>query len=374
MKLNLKNLFKIEIDKKYIEEFSRELIKTNQTRCLIVLSVMMGLTVIILISALILGYNMIFNILFLCSIVPCFAVLLIFAKKKYIEWIQLFVMAVCLGWAQYTNFDANGGTDNFTPYLIGLLALSSFTFLKPKHSLVMLSLSQTAFVLINFRLIDDGIILFDVVMNSCLFAILSWVISAFHYKSFVNTFVNEKLLAEVNYVNKKLEEHIRIDEVTGISNRRAFSEALEREWKRARRYEKRLSIAMIDIDFFKQYNDTYGHNKGDVCLREVAQCINDCMLRANDFAGRYGGEEFVVIMPEINNEGALKNAERIRSAVEALCIDHEGRTDGSAYVTISVGVVTAEPGMDDESSAFIEKADTALYEAKKQGRNRVVEG
>ncbi|MDC7126979.1 MAG: GGDEF domain-containing protein [Spirochaetales bacterium] len=372
MRINPAKLFKIKIDKKYAEELSQELNKTNQTRCLIVLYVMIALTIIIIISSIVLGYDMMFNILFLFSMLVCLASLLIFAKTNYIGWVQFFVMAVCIGWAQYANFDTNGGTDDFTPYLIGLLALSAFTFRPPGQSLAIFGLSQAAFIIVNIKLINDGVLLFIVVMNSTLFTIFSWVISVFHYKSFVNTFVNDKLLDELNDANKKLEKHIRIDAGTGISNRLAFTEYLDNEWERARRYGKSLSIAMIDIDFFKQYNDTYGHSKGDICLRYVAECINRCMYRVNDFAGRYGGEEFVVIMPETDKTTAFENADRIRSSVEALCINHDGRTDGNTHVTISIGVTTMIPDKEDNSSDFIEKADKALYAAKHQGKNRVV--
>ena len=163
------------------------------------------------------------------------------------------------------------------------------------------------------------------------------------------------------------------DALTGIANRRAYDEQMEVEWKRAQRSDKPLSLIVCDIDFFKKFNDRYGHEAGDACLHAVAQIIRQAALRPGDFAARYGGEEFAVILPDTEAEGALKIAERIRTAVMRQGIPHED-SEVAAVVTLSIGVSsTAASGAARLSPAVLFRmADAALYEAKRQGRNRAV--
>ena len=162
-----------------------------------------------------------------------------------------------------------------------------------------------------------------------------------------------------------------MDGLTGIANRRAFDEQLQREWLRTQRAQTELSLVMIDIDYFKQFNDSYGHLEGDACLRQVATAMLKS-LRASDFAARYGGEEFVCILPETDSDGALITAERIRSKVESLKIIHATST-ASGYVTVSLGVVTFRPEQGDGALDLVEMADQMLYQAKNSGRNRVAQ-
>ena len=160
-----------------------------------------------------------------------------------------------------------------------------------------------------------------------------------------------------------------LDGLTGIANRRAFDEQLQREWLRAERSQSQLSLVMIDVDYFKLYNDSCGHTEGDECLRQVATALLKSM-RGSDFASRYGGEEFACILPETDANGALITAERIRSKVESLKIFHPASTI-SQYVTVSLGVVTIRPDLINEAADLTEMADRMLYQAKEGGRNRV---
>ncbi|WP_415718348.1 diguanylate cyclase [Maridesulfovibrio sp.] len=169
-----------------------------------------------------------------------------------------------------------------------------------------------------------------------------------------------------------LENMSMIDGLTGIANRRSFDQTLEQEWGRGRRNGSVLSLIMIDIDNFKAYNDNYGHGAGDECLRLVARAIQSSLSRSGDFVGRYGGEEFVVLLPECENDGALAVAENIRCKVEELNILHEfsGTAD---HITISLGVKSML--CEGENGAeLLHKADQALYCAKENGRNRLVTG
>ncbi len=171
--------------------------------------------------------------------------------------------------------------------------------------------------------------------------------------------------------NGRLEELSRKDGLTGIANRRVFDEHFEREWKRGFRNQTPLSLIIADVDYFKRYNDIYGHKMGDDCLVTVAEALEGFARRPLDLAARYGGEEFAVILPETDAKGAYLAAEEIRKAVCALDIPHRG-SDVAGLVTLSLGVNTTIPGAADELHVFFEGADLALYAAKKSGRNRTV--
>jgi diguanylate cyclase (GGDEF)-like protein/PAS domain S-box-containing protein len=166
------------------------------------------------------------------------------------------------------------------------------------------------------------------------------------------------------------------DGLTGIANRRAFDEALEREWKRTLRHGTQISLLLLDIDHFKQFNDGYGHQVGDDCLRAVAQTAAGA-VRATDVVARYGGEEIAMILPEVDVAGAWETAEKVRSAIEGLGVPHSGNPEGGGWVTVSVGAATALArvgGTMRMPEGLLQAADHALYKAKHGGRNRVEGG
>ncbi|MBI9088235.1 MAG: diguanylate cyclase [Desulfobacterium sp.] len=178
--------------------------------------------------------------------------------------------------------------------------------------------------------------------------------------------------AALEKANEKLERLTQVDGLTGISNRRHFDHVLKTEWQRMKRKEQPLSLIMMDIDFFKLYNDTYGHQIGDDCLRRVAHLFAVHAGRPSDLAARYGGEEFVMILPNTDQQGAKRVAEQIRKNVEQEAIAHT-RSERYDYVTVSLGVATLSPTRDGVTppQGLLESADKALYEAKRKGRNRV---
>jgi two-component system chemotaxis family response regulator WspR len=178
----------------------------------------------------------------------------------------------------------------------------------------------------------------------------------------------EALKRELEEKNLELARLSLQDGLTGLANRRRLDEALDREIRRAHRDGSPLSVLLTDVDFFKKYNDTYGHQAGDDCLRRVAATLARCARRPADLAARYGGEEFCVVLPDTPEEGACKVAEDIRSAVCALGIEHR-RSDAAEVVTLSLGVITLEPGQEITPAKLIEGADAALYAAKRAGRN-----
>jgi diguanylate cyclase (GGDEF)-like protein len=160
------------------------------------------------------------------------------------------------------------------------------------------------------------------------------------------------------------------DGLTGISNRRRFDELLELEWKRAVRSGAMLSLLMIDIDCFKQYNDTYGHVSGDECLKKIARTLCETLNRPFDLVARYGGEEFGCVLPETDADGALHVAEVLREKVESLKIPHDC-SQVAPYVTVSVGVASMVPSLSMSFITLVEEADATLYAAKAGGRNMV---
>lgn len=172
--------------------------------------------------------------------------------------------------------------------------------------------------------------------------------------------------------NVELARAARQDGLTGLANRRALDEALEAEWRRGLRDGKPLSFVLIDLDHFKLYNDRYGHVRGDECLRAVGDVIGATARRASDLAARYGGEELALLLPSTPAEGARAVAERLRARVAALGLPHEGRTDGSNRLSVSIGVATLVPSPDEQQRVLVEAADAALYQAKRRGRDRVV--
>lgn len=173
--------------------------------------------------------------------------------------------------------------------------------------------------------------------------------------------------------NRRLTELSNKDGLTGIANRRRFDDALQQECKRLERSNSRLSVILLDIDFFKEYNDCYGHVMGDVCLRKVGRVMERCINRSVDLAARYGGEEFACILPDTDLEGAAAIAECIRRGIEGLKIEHK-KSSISKYVTASLGVATAGYFPEITPERLINKADELLYEAKMSGRNAVKKG
>ncbi|MEB0165184.1 diguanylate cyclase, partial [Glaciimonas sp. CA11.2] len=171
-------------------------------------------------------------------------------------------------------------------------------------------------------------------------------------------------------LNKTLEQLSLQDSLTGLSNRRHFDIALEKEFKRAMRNGRSLALIMIDADYFKQYNDMYGHTEGDECLRTISQIVKSNQNRPGDLAVRYGGEELAILLPDTDLRGAMTIAENIRYHVHRLAIEHSGSPFG--VVTISAGVEAYVPFRNEQLPLeLVQAADKALYNAKADGRNRV---
>lgn len=172
-------------------------------------------------------------------------------------------------------------------------------------------------------------------------------------------------------LQKELEQLSFKDGLTGLANRRKFDLSMEIEWRNAKRTGQPLSLIMVDIDYFKQYNDHYGHLQGDDCLKAVSKVLNECALRARDFVARFGGEEFVLVLPESNAEAAAAVAGHCREAIAKLHIPH-AKSSISKTLSISLGVGTIVPGPQDQLLDFINKVDRRLYMAKQNGRACII--
>ena len=179
----------------------------------------------------------------------------------------------------------------------------------------------------------------------------------------------KKVEQDLIKVNFELQKLANLDGLTEIANRRQFDLTLQKEWRRLQRDQLPLSLIIADIDYFKKYNDRYGHIQGDKCLRQVAKTIEKTVKRPSDLVARYGGEEFVIILPSTNLQGAIKVCQNIQKSITKLAIPHED-SNISKNVSLSLGISSLIPNLDTSPEILKITADQALYFAKQQGRNR----
>lgn len=236
----------------------------------------------------------------------------------------------------------------------GVYIALSFLFLSP--------LTEKGPLITYYLLLESGVVFFS-------------LIAVYSYERGVRKeFLQKILIQRKNYqlqkANEKLKNLVDVDPLTGIANRRHFDHVIDEEWRRARRRNYTLAMLMVDIDYFKAYNDSLGHPKGDQCLRQVAQGLHSMARRPGDLVARYGGEEFAIVLPALNLDEALAVANGFCEKVRTLGIPHP-RSDVSDVVTVSVGVAALRPNQGNERSDLLKLADDALYLAKNRGRNRV---
>lgn len=199
-----------------------------------------------------------------------------------------------------------------------------------------------------------------------------------HSKSYLAQMQRDEAFKKLRELQKQLEASNTelqrlscLDGLTGIANRRHFDTYLEQEWLRASREGVKISLVLTDLDYFKAYNDNYGHQAGDDCLKKVASVFKAVIQRPGDMVARYGGEEFVVVLPNTDIDGAVVLAEAIHSRVYALKIPHRF-SKATNHMTISIGIATIQPNKKNSPKDLIAMADIALYQAKQHGRNRYV--
>ena len=180
--------------------------------------------------------------------------------------------------------------------------------------------------------------------------------------------------SQLQIVTDALAKAATKDSVTGLANHRQFQDFLRSEWRRALRDASPLSVIMIDMDHFSDYNDKFGHEAGDACLRQVGEAFARSIQRPGDLVARYGGEEFGIVLGRTDSDGALRIATKLQVAVSSLALPNPNAPDGGGLLTVSVGAATATPAIDSnwEELALVASADRALQEAKEAGRNRIV--
>ncbi|MDU4962337.1 MAG: diguanylate cyclase [Sporomusaceae bacterium] len=178
----------------------------------------------------------------------------------------------------------------------------------------------------------------------------------------------EIMMGDLRAANAKLRMLSLSDGLTGLANRRSLEEFLDKEWRFSLRENLPLTLLMLDVDWFKLYNDTYGHQAGDICLQRLASVLTKAVERSGDLAARYGGEEFIVVLRKTDQQGGQTLAEQIRRAIESLCIEHAA-SNTAPFVTISLGIATLIPRPGKTYRQLIDAADRALYQAKENGRN-----
>jgi diguanylate cyclase (GGDEF)-like protein len=209
-------------------------------------------------------------------------------------------------------------------------------------------------------------LLWVLVVGALILAVVLWIARRFYHFNYQL----RQQLAE----NRRLQDELRalaiIDPLTGLHNRRHFDIACATEWERARRDHRPLAMLFIDVDYFKPYNDYHGHRAGDDCLAVVGEAIGQSLQRPADLAARYGGDEFVVLLPDTDTDGALDVARRVLAEIGALDIPHGASPFGR--VTSSIGVAQLVPGTNHTFQELLERADRALYAAKQAGRNGVI--
>ncbi|HEX2944972.1 MAG TPA: GGDEF domain-containing protein [Clostridia bacterium] len=265
-------------------------------------------------------------------------------------------------------------------YSVAVLAISVAPYFKPAVFLAMYAGVHTIFLFLMPYFQKSEGLLYGNYINSTTFILISWAVSYMRYNKLVEDFNLKKLILEKNLelehinkelaeANQKLEKLSQIDSLTGVFNRYMFDKTIKMEWNRCRRNFVPLSLIMIDIDFFKTYNDNHGHMVGDDCIKQVANMLTTFSKRSSDIVARYGGDEFALILPYMEKEGALLLAEQIRKSVEELGIC-SANTASKEFLTISAGVNSVVPTERISLEEFIEAADLALYKAK-ESRNSV---
>jgi diguanylate cyclase (GGDEF)-like protein len=238
--------------------------------------------------------------------------------------------------------------------------------IKPRAFLLMQVFTLLPVLLVVFFLRVDYFPQITNLINILLCMFVSAYICRITYNTVTENIANTRAIEQINSELRDLSE---TDTLTSLLNRRKFNAVMDHEWNRAARSGTNLAIILIDIDYFKDYNDAYGHLKGDECLSLIGKTLREKFMRAGEYTARYGGEEFVIILASYSEAQAVAACERLFSAVAALAIPHKA-SKAADVVTLSAGIFSAVPVASEHPADFIAKADAALYEAKAAGRNR----
>jgi len=300
--------------------------------------------------------------------------------RKAIQITGICFLGFILSWCAEISLLDQKFSGQIMVYIFAVIAVAVVPLFKPRIMLLIYLPIQSAFVILLIHSQRGNEFPYGNVVNSTTFVIMAWAISSMRYHSYLSLVNSQRLVQEKNLqleklnlelqeANKKLEKRSQTDGLTGLLNRSAFDRILRVEWDRCKRYRMPLSLVMVDIDMFKAFNDTYGHQVGDRCIRDVTKILACSARRAADSVARYGGEEFAVILPCMESGKAAELAELMRKRVEALEIPHAA-SYVSTHVTISLGVYSSFLPDDLTVETFIRNSDIALYKSKEL-RNQV---
>ena len=401
------------IDPAYQHDFSLEISRSNLQRGLFFAPIIIGIELILLIVLIFnstksasFKYSWYASMYILMIVVTIFfwTVLLHLDKRinndlrrtKTLDLATTSYIAFTMVWGASVSLIDQALYGSIMAFLVNVLIASFMFYLRPKYILIsQLLAAAVLFIGLPYYQPSENLLIGHYA-NASIFLIFIWLIARANYTGFVRNFLNKKTIEEksnqLTHINSKLvneiqtservqeeleaaNEQLRIistlDALTGIPNRRRLDEVLWERWRFAIERKLTISIMMIDIDFFKLYNDTNGHLAGDRCLQAVAEVLNGCRRESLDFVARFGGEEFLFVAVGLSKEECLLLGERIRLEVEALGIEHQSSSVAS-WITISVGISYLLPDNTDKLDKILEQADKALYRAKSEGRNQIV--
>ena len=386
------NYLIVFIPEKYREDFYRENSKINlnriktAARLMIVVIILQALVSLIQAGsnvALYLHRTFVYYAALYGLLVVVMSLTVIFLKKaahlrtsaRVLPVFEIAIPAFLLFWALSITMLNQMNHSHIIFYITALLAVGLIQYQQPLLLLSIYASIHLIFLLILPSFQRNPDLLLGHYLNSTIFVILGLLTSRMLFINRRDHFLNRKIIDEQHsrliLLNQQLAALSTIDELTQIPNRRSFNNILEYEWNRSLREGKSISLIMIDVDFFKAYNDNYGHPAGDICLKNVALALQNSVKRSSDFIAKYGGDEFLALLPNTGARGATIVAERVRENIEHLKIPH-AFSEISSYVTVSVGAVTMLPEPGYSRRQLLEHADEAMYEAKRGLRNRVV--
>lgn len=292
--------------------------------------------------------------------------------------IWLVMMVASLGVVAMVHYEPTPETNYYSGLL--LLIMGAFAFMRMRFlyaiSWALITISGYEVVAIFGKHTTKSILMlnsFNITATLIIGAFSNYLLENYLRRDFLNSILLESENRLLQEATRELRRISNSDALTNLGNRRHFEQMFEQEWLRATRSNTPISLILLDIDFFKHYNDNYGHQAGDDCLRLVAEEIGGFARRPGDTSARYGGEEFVLVLPGIDLVQAASIAEACRACVESLEIPHS-HSKVHKVVTVSAGVATLVPEHDISMKSLVAAADNALYQAKREGRNRVVMG
>ena len=401
------------IDPKYQQNFLLEISRFNMKRGKLFAAIIIGIELLLLLVDLFSrSVNTIFKfdwyaVMYIIMIVVtgCLWVLFSYLEHNFekespnvkaINFTIITYITFLMTWGAVISLQDQVLYGNIVAFLINMLLGSLIFYLKNTH-IIIPKLIAACVLMVGLPYFQPSTdILIGHYVNVSIFMVFSGLIARTNYANYIQNFMSQKLIEEkstllalindnlvleiqfrehtqkeLELANEQLKTISSMDTLTGIPNRRKLDESLNEYWLKVVREQLPISVMMIDIDFFKVYNDTNGHLAGDDCLQAVAGVINKCRRNGEDFAARYGGEEFIFIATGMNKEETLLLGETIRAGIEALYLQHPFSST-SPYVTASVGIDWLKPTTTDLVRETIKRADQAMYQAKQEGRNRVI--